>query len=81
MIRRAFAREAEGERERRTKVIHAGGELQASERLAGGAHGRAGVQLRYLQTLTTIAGDKNPTIASPMPMDSTTSLLDKLKRD
>lgn len=39
------------------------------------------LQLRYLQTLTTIAGGKNPTIASPIPMDSTTSQLDKLERD
>jgi hypothetical protein len=39
------------------------------------------LQLRYLQTLTTIADGKNPTIASPMPMDTTTSLLDKLERD
>ena len=68
---RAIARQAEAERERRAKVIHAEGELQASEKLLAAAEILAGrpqaMQLRYLQTLTSIAGDKSSTIVFPMP--------------
>ena len=68
---RAIARQAEAERERRAKVIHAEGELQASEKLLAAAEILAGrpqaMQLRYLQTLTSIAGDKTSTIVFPMP--------------
>jgi len=70
---RAIARQAEAERERRAKVIHAEGELQASEKLLQAAQMLAqkaeAMQLRYLQTLTQIAGDKTTTIVFPVPMD------------
>ncbi len=70
---RAIAQQAEAERARRAKVIHAEGELQASEKLLQAANvlsQRAeAMQLRYLQTLTQIAGDKSSTIVFPIPMD------------
>ena len=82
---RAIARQAEAERERRAKVIHAEGELQASEKLlqAGevlSARPQA-MQLRYLQTLTAIAGDKSSTIVFPVPMDILTPLIKALSED
>ncbi|HYN11019.1 MAG TPA: slipin family protein [Burkholderiales bacterium] len=81
---RAIARQAEAERERRAKVIHAEGELQASEKLLQAANmlsQRAeAMQLRYLQTLTQIAGDKASTIVFPVPMDLLGSLLDRIRR-
>lgn len=68
---RAIAKQAEAERERRAKVIHAEGELQASEKLLAAAEILAAkpqaMQLRYLQTLSNIAGDKTNTIVFPMP--------------
>jgi regulator of protease activity HflC (stomatin/prohibitin superfamily) len=68
---RAIAKQAEAERERRAKVIHAEGELQASEKLLAAAEVLAGrpqaMQLRYLQTLANIAGDRTNTIIFPMP--------------
>ena len=70
---RAIARQAEAERERRAKVIHAEGELQASHKLAEAAEvlGRQpqALQLRYLETLTMIAADKSSTIVFPLPLD------------
>jgi regulator of protease activity HflC (stomatin/prohibitin superfamily) len=70
---RAIARQAEAERERRAKVIHAEGELQASVKLTEAAgilsSQPQALQLRYLQTLTDIATDKNSTIVFPLPMD------------
>jgi regulator of protease activity HflC (stomatin/prohibitin superfamily) len=76
---RAIARQAEAERERRAKVIHAEGELQASEKLLQAAQMLAqkteAMQLRYLQTLTQIAGDKTSTIVFPLPMDLLSPLL------
>ena len=70
---RAIARQAEAERERRAKVIHAEGELQASEKLYQAAKVLAqepqAIQLRYLETLTVIGADKNTTIIFPLPMD------------
>jgi len=70
---RAIAKQAEAERERRAKVIHAQGELQASEKLLAAAKILAGqpqaMQLRYLQTLGSIAGDKTNTIVFPVPGD------------
>jgi len=75
---RAIARQAEAERERRAKVIHAEGELQASEKLLQAAQMLAqqpeAMQLRYLQTLSLIAGDKTSTIVFPLPMDILSSL-------
>lgn len=82
---RAIARQAEAERERRAKVIHAEGELQASHQLAeaAGILGRSpqALQLRYLETLTVIAADKNSTIVFPLPLDIIGPLLQALKRD
>ena len=70
---RALARQAEAEREKRAKVIHAEGEFQASAQLAEAAEivGKhpLGAQLRYLQTLTEIATEKNSTIIFPLPLD------------
>jgi len=70
---RAIAQQAEAERTRRAKVIHAEGELQASEKLLQAAQMLAqqpqAMQLRYLQTLGSIAGDKSSTIIFPVPMD------------
>lgn len=78
---RAIARQAEAERERRAKIIHADGELQASEKLLQAAqtlaHEPQAMQLRYLQTLTTIAADKNSTIVFPLPIDLLNTLLDR----
>ena len=80
---RAIARQAEAERERRAKVIHAEGELQASEKLLQAAQMLAqkseAMQLRYLQTLTQIAGDKASTIVFPIPMDLIGPLLERKK--
>ena len=80
---RAIAKQAEAERVRRAKVIHAEGEQQAAEKLVEaakllGADPRA-IQLRYLQTLTEIAGDKNSTIVFPLPMDLVEPMLERLK--
>ena len=79
---RAIARQAEAERERRAKVIHAEGELQASSKLLESAQTLAkqpeSLQLRYLQTLTEIASDKTHTIVFPLPMDMLKPLLGKL---
>jgi regulator of protease activity HflC (stomatin/prohibitin superfamily) len=70
---RAIARQAEAERERRAKVIHAEGELQASEKLSQAAQVLAAqpgaVQLRYMQTLNSIAGEHSSTIVFPLPME------------
>jgi regulator of protease activity HflC (stomatin/prohibitin superfamily) len=78
---RAIARQAEAERERRAKVIHAEGELQASKTLLEAAQMLAqapqAMQLRYLQTLTQIAGDKSSTIVFPMPLDLFRAVLGK----
>lgn len=78
---RAIARQAEAERERRAKIIHADGELQASAKLLQAAqtlaHEPQAMQLRYLQTLTTIAADKNSTIVFPLPIDVLNLILDR----
>ena len=70
---RALAKQAEAERERRAKVIHAMGEAEAAEKLAEAAHvlsaQEQAIQLRYLQTLVEIAGDKSSTIVFPVPID------------
>lgn len=76
---RAIAKQAEAERERRAKIIHAEGELQASEKLLQAAQMLAreplALQLRYLQTLTSIASDKSNTIVFPLAGDFLASLL------
>jgi regulator of protease activity HflC (stomatin/prohibitin superfamily) len=72
-MQRAIARQAEAERERRAKVIHADGEFQASQKLADAAAvlatQPASIQLRYLQTLTEIGVEKNTTVVFPLPID------------
>jgi len=82
---RAIARQAEAERERRAKVIHAEGELQASHKLAEAAQILArepqALQLRYLETLTVIAADKNSTIVFPLPLDIVGPLLQAVTRN
>jgi len=81
---RAIAQQAEAERARRAKIIHAEGELQASEKLLEAANmlsQRAeAMQLRYLQTLTQIAGDKSHTIVFPLPMDLVAPILEAAKK-
>ncbi len=76
---RAIARQAEAERERRAKVIHAEGEKQAAQALMEAAQILAeqpsAMQLRYLQTLTQVAGDKSSTLVFPIPVDLLTSLI------
>jgi regulator of protease activity HflC (stomatin/prohibitin superfamily) len=78
---RAIARQAEAERERRAKIIHAEGELQASEKLLQAAQMLAqqpqAMQLRYLQTLGNIAGDKSSTIVFPVPLEMLAALSGK----
>ena len=80
-MQRAIAKQAEAERERRAKVIHAEGELQASVKLAEAAKVLAvepiSLQLRYLQTLTEIGAEKNSTTIFPLPIDLIKMFLDK----
>ncbi len=80
-MQRAIAKQAEAERERRAKIIHAEGELQASEKLAEAARVLAeqpsSMQLRYLQTLTEIAAEKNSTTIFPVPIDLIKLLVEK----
>src|SRR5207248_924143 len=72
-MQRAMARQAEAEREKRAKIIHAAGELEASQKLSQAAHVIAteptAITLRYLQTLTEIASEKNSTIVFPLPIE------------
>lgn len=80
---RAIAKQAEAERVRRAKVIHAEGEMQASEKLLEAAKTLSqqsqALQLRYLQTLTEIANERSNTIVFPVPMDFLQTLMDKTK--
>jgi len=84
-MQRAMARQAEAERERRSKVIHAEGEFQASQKMADAAQvlssASGALQLRYLQTLTEIATEKNSTILFPLPIDLLKPFLDREGRD
>jgi regulator of protease activity HflC (stomatin/prohibitin superfamily) len=84
-MRRAIARQAEAERERRAKVIHAEGEYQASEKLAAAAEiigkNPVGIQLRFLQTLTEVATEKNSTTIFPVPIDLFTPFMKKLAKE
>jgi regulator of protease activity HflC (stomatin/prohibitin superfamily) len=83
-MQRAMARQAEAERERRAKVIHAEGEFQASQKLADAAHiieeHPIALQLRYLQTLTEIASEKNSTTIFPVPIDLIAPFLEKFTK-
>jgi regulator of protease activity HflC (stomatin/prohibitin superfamily) len=82
-MQRAMAKQAEAERERRAKVVHAEGEFQASQKLSDAAAIIAGnpiaLQLRFLQTLTEVAADKNSTILFPVPIDIISPFLKKEK--
>jgi regulator of protease activity HflC (stomatin/prohibitin superfamily) len=84
-MQRAMAKQAEAEREKRAKIIHAQGELQASTQLAQAAEvigsQPAALQLRYLQTLTEIAVEKNSTIIFPLPIDLIEPMIDLLHRN
>jgi regulator of protease activity HflC (stomatin/prohibitin superfamily) len=81
-MKRAMARQAEAERERRAKVINAEGELQASEKLAQAAHiigsEPAAIQLRYLQTVNEIASENNSTTIFPIPIDLFRGFIEKV---
>jgi regulator of protease activity HflC (stomatin/prohibitin superfamily) len=83
-MQRAMAKQAEAEREKRAKIIHAEGELQASAQLAQAANvigsQRSALQLRYLQTLTEIAVEKNSTIIFPLPIDLIEPMLNLMHR-
>ena len=83
-MQRAMAKQAEAEREKRAKVIHAQGELQASTQLAQAAEvigsQPAALQLRYLQTLTEIAVEKNSTIIFPLPIDLIEPMIQMMQR-
>lgn len=83
-MQRAMARQAEAEREKRAKIIHADGEYKASEKLALAAEVIAkqplAVTLRYLQTATEIAGEKNSTLVFPLPMDLLSSFMNKFEK-
>jgi regulator of protease activity HflC (stomatin/prohibitin superfamily) len=82
-MQRAIAKQAEAERERRAKIIHAEGEFSAAEKLVQAAALMAKepvtIQLRYLQTLTEIGVEKNTTIVFPLPLDLIHGIFDKMK--
>ncbi|HBE43166.1 MAG TPA: hypothetical protein DDW27_18590 [Bacteroidales bacterium] len=84
-MQRAMAKQAEAERERRAKVIHAEGEYQASQRLADAANiistNPATLQLRFLQTLTEVASEHSSTIIFPVPLDMISPFLAKEKKN
>ena len=85
VMQRAMAKQAEAEREKRAKIIHADGEFQASRKLADAAGiintEPVALQLRYLQTLTEIGVEKNTTVVFPIPIDFIKDLLDIKKRE
>ena len=82
-MQRAMAKQAEAERERRAKVIHAEGEFQASQKLSEAAviisKDPTALQLRFLQTLTEVASEKNSTTIFPVPIDLLTPYLNRPK--
>jgi regulator of protease activity HflC (stomatin/prohibitin superfamily) len=84
-MQRAIARQAEAERERRAKVIHAEGEAQAAAKLAEAANiisvYPAAVHLRFLQTLTEVSTEKNSTMILPLPIDLMTAFLQKKEKE
>jgi regulator of protease activity HflC (stomatin/prohibitin superfamily) len=84
-MQRAIAKQAEAERERRAKIIHAEGEFQAAQKLSEAAAiigmQPTAIQLRFLQTLTEIATEKNSTIIFPVPIDLLEPFMKKLKKD
>jgi len=82
-MQRAMAKQAEAEREKRAKIIHAEGEFSAAKQLAAAAEvisvHPSSLQLRYLQTLTEIATEKNSTIVFPLPIDLVSALMKKIQ--
>jgi regulator of protease activity HflC (stomatin/prohibitin superfamily) len=84
-MQRAIARQAEAERERRAKVIHAEGEAQAAEKLAEAANiisvNPAAIHLRFLQTLTKVSAENNSTMIVPFPIDLLTAFLQKKEKE
>ena len=84
-MQRAIARQAEAERERRAKIIHAEGEAQAAEKLAEAANiisaYPAAMQLRFLQTLSKVSAEKNHTIVLPLPIDLLTAFFQKKEKE
>jgi regulator of protease activity HflC (stomatin/prohibitin superfamily) len=84
-MQRAIARQAEAERERRAKVIHAEGEAQAAEKLAEAANvisvHPAAMHLRFLQTLSKVSSEKNSTVILPLPIDLLTAFLQKKEKE
>ena len=84
-MQRAIARQAEAERERRAKVIHAEGEAQAAEKLAEAANiisvYPAAMQLRFLQTLSKVSAEKNHTMIIPFPIDLLAAFLQKKEKE
>lgn len=84
-MQRAMAKQAEAERERRSKIINAEGEFQAAQRLSEAAeiisHNPGALQLRYLQTLQDIAGENNSTTIFPIPIDLFKPFIDNMKTD
>lgn len=84
-MQRAIAKQAEAERERRAKIIHAEGEFQASHKLAEAAaiisSQPTALQLRFLQTLTEVATEKNSTIVLPIPIDLIEPFMKKMKKE
>ncbi len=83
-MQRAMAKQAEAEREKRAKIIHAEGEFSAAKQLAEAAQvigsQKATLQLRYLQTLTEIAAEKNSTVIFPLPIDIISSLVEGMTK-
>jgi regulator of protease activity HflC (stomatin/prohibitin superfamily) len=83
-MQRAMARQAESEREKRAKIIHASGELEASQQLSDAAEALqkqpVAIHLRYLQTLAEIAAEKNSTVVFPIPIDWMKALLSGRER-
>jgi regulator of protease activity HflC (stomatin/prohibitin superfamily) len=84
-MQRAIARQAEAERERRAKVIHAEGEAQAAQKLAEAANiisvYPAAMHLRFLQTLAKVSSEKNSTVILPLPIDLLTTFLQKKEKE
>ncbi|MFQ5901916.1 MAG: slipin family protein, partial [Thermodesulfobacteriota bacterium] len=84
-MQRAMAKQAEAEREKRAKIIHAEGEFSAAKNIAAAAdiisNNPAGIQLRFLQTLTEVATEKNSTIIFPLPIDILKSLMQEKKEE
>jgi regulator of protease activity HflC (stomatin/prohibitin superfamily) len=84
-MQRAIARQAEAERERRAKIIHADGEAQAAEKLAAAANIMsvypAAMNLRFLQTLSGVSAEKNSTVILPLPIDLLTAFFQKKEKE